>query len=143
MSKEIEQLLPHREPMIMIESLVEVESDSARATKTFSAGDYGVHKKHVLEPVLIECLAQTVAALQGHQARESGNAPALGMLAAVSNFTVHRPAATDAELEFAARIDRSIGPFRLVTGSVMQQGQLVAEGSLKFYIEQDATPDGV
>lgn len=136
MISEVEQLLPHREPMLMIESLVRVESDSATATKTFSSGDYGLEGRYVLEPVLIECLAQTVAALQGYHARKSGKEPSEGMLVGVNGFEFYRPAVADSELELNVNISRYIGPFCLATGHIKQQGQLIAEGSLKFYIEQ-------
>jgi 3-hydroxyacyl-[acyl-carrier-protein] dehydratase len=135
MISDIEQLVPHRKPMIMIESLVEVGSDSATARKTFSSGEYGLDGRYVLEPLLIECLAQTVAALQGYHARKSGGEASGGMLVSVDSFEIYHFAVADSELELKINISRYLGPFCFATGHIRQDGQLIAEGKMKFYIE--------
>jgi len=138
MTNDIEQILPHRKPMIMVDSLVHIERDSAMATKTFKSGDYGLHGRLVPEPLLIECLAQTVAALNGCHARLSGKGPARGMLAGVTGFKIHSPALADIPLELNVTISRFIGPFCLACGQIRQQDRLVAEGNLKFFLEEQA-----
>jgi predicted hotdog family 3-hydroxylacyl-ACP dehydratase len=135
MIDKINQLLPHREPMIMIDALVHIESDSATAIKTFSAGDYGLDGQYVSEPLLIECLAQTVAAAQGYHARKAGKAAPKGMLVGVNDFVINYPPVAGSELELNIKIDRHIGPFCFTKAYIRQQGRVIAQGELKLYIE--------
>ena len=135
-----ESLLPHRPPMVMIDSLLECGETSGTAVKTFSADSYGADGKAVSEPVLVECLAQTVAAMQGRQARDRGTSPAGGMLVGISDFRFHRPARLNEPLTLAVGVVRQLGSMLLAVGRVSQGGSLVAEGTLKFYV--GTAPDG-
>ena len=71
--------------MVMIDSLERFDDQTAEAVKTFARGDYGLDANgQVAEPILIECLAQTVAAGQGSLARARGQGQSEGMLVGVS-----------------------------------------------------------
>jgi predicted hotdog family 3-hydroxylacyl-ACP dehydratase len=140
MNDEMAALIPHRPPMVMIDALVRCDAAGAVATKTFVEGSYGVDGHRVLEPALIECLAQAVAAWHRRQAQESGRPsarPRRGMLVGVSGFTFHRPAEQGRELELTVEITKELGAFCLANGRVRQGGVAVAEGALKFYIEEE------
>lgn len=140
MNSELAPLLPHRPPMLMIGRLIACEKDSASAAKTFHPGDYGSEGGLVLEPSLIECLAQTMAAMQGRHAVDSHRAPQFGMLVGVSGFVFHRRAEVGRELILHVKTDASLPPFLLASGQVLQEGAIIAEGSLKFYVG-DAPPN--
>jgi predicted hotdog family 3-hydroxylacyl-ACP dehydratase len=128
------ELLPQRPPMVMIDELTHCDQTSATAVKTFSKHDYGAAEEGVLEPALIECLAQTMAAAYGLIARSAGEAPAIGMLVGVSNFRFHRRAAIGKILELSTSLLKRLGPLSLIKGSIRQDGVLIAEGELKFFV---------
>ena len=132
---EITALIPHRPPMLMIDALKRCDADSAVATKTFRAGSYGLHDGRVIEAALIECVAQAVAALHGSS---SGAQPHAGMLVGVTDFKYYSPAEADRELEVTVEITKRLGPLCMANGRVSQGEVPVAEGRLKFYIEEDA-----
>ena len=138
MDTELVNILPHRPPMVMIDSLVRCDTQSAVALKTFDRDDYGVSGDHVLEPALIECLAQTVAAMYGSLARASGLSPRMGMLVGVSDFRLYEPARLGLVLELVTEVTKRLGPFCMVTGTITQGETLVARGNLKFYVEDFA-----
>ena len=138
MNSKIEQLLPHRPPMIMIDSIVQFDEDSATATKTFTSGEYGVIKGDILESLLIESLAQTVAALHGHHARQFGGQTPQGMLVGVNNFEFYNKVKLDEKIELTVKITKCLGPFRLASGQIKQGSTLIAQGGVKFYIEENS-----
>jgi predicted hotdog family 3-hydroxylacyl-ACP dehydratase len=142
MDNELAQLLPHRPPMVMIDRLISCGDDTATAAKTFEPGGYGTEGDRVPAPALIECLAQTMAAMQGRRARESGRAAQFGMLVGVSGFVFHRPARCGRELTLRVKLETSLAPFLLASGEVREEDRLVAEGALKFYVG-DAPPQGM
>src|SRR5438876_80265 len=90
----VDNLLPHRAPMRCLDALTECTDTTATATVTFGADHFAVADGVVLEPALVECVAQTVAAALGYRARGQTGSARLGMLTVVSDFHIHtRPSA--------------------------------------------------
>ena len=133
-----EQIIPHRPPILMIGSFHRIDGAGAAAKQLFQAGDYAVEGERVTESALIECLAQAVAAIPGFAAKHQGRSPAPGMLVGVEDFEVFAPAMAGHELDILVKITRSLGPFSLAEGSISQDGEPVARGCLKLYVEDDS-----
>lgn len=133
-----EQIIPHRPPILMLRSWDKIDGTGAVAKQLFQAGDYAVEGERVAESALIECLAQAVAAIPGFAAMNQGRSPAQGMLVGVEDFEVFAPAMAGHELEIVVEITRSLGPFSLAEGSISQDGETVARGCLKLYVEDDS-----
>lgn len=135
MNLAIENLLPHRAPMRWIDALTECTPTTARATACFSADHFAVADGKVLETALVECVAQTIAATQGHRARLPGGSgrPTVGMLAAVANFKIHMPPPLGRTLDIEIQEIKKFGPMILVSGTIVCEGQIVAAGELTVY----------
>jgi predicted hotdog family 3-hydroxylacyl-ACP dehydratase len=135
MSIPLENLLPHRAPMLWIRALTRCTDTEATATTNFREEDFAVADGAVLETALVECMAQTVAAAQGERARRSGKAGAgvSGMLAAVTDLRVQAPAPLGKPLEIDVRELKRFGPMLLVSAEVKCEGQLIASGQLSLY----------
>jgi predicted hotdog family 3-hydroxylacyl-ACP dehydratase len=135
MSNPLDNLLPHRPPMLWIRALMRCTDTEATATATFQEGDFPVGNGAVSEIALVECIAQTVAAAQGERARRSGKsgAPIGGMLAAVTDFRIQAPAPVGKPLDIDVRELKRFGPMLLVSGQVKYEGQLIASGQLSLY----------
>lgn len=137
---EAEQLIPHRAPMRMIDELIEIEDDTGRARVRFGRDHLGVAGGRVMAAALVECMAQTMAAMQGYIDRnaEPNNDvdeedPGLGMLTGVSNFEVHFQPEADAELIISVTERKKLGRMHLIAGEIRCDGRIVAEGELKLY----------
>ncbi len=139
-----EELIPHRAPMTMVDVLVESGGGAARGEVTFPEDHLGVSGGRVLESALVECVAQTTAAMKGLDAGaarflnrpqagggDAGDAP--GMLAGVAAFRIVRQPRAGELLEIRVREEKSLGPMSLVAGQVLAGGEVVAEGQLKLY----------
>jgi predicted hotdog family 3-hydroxylacyl-ACP dehydratase len=135
MSIALENLLPHRAPMLWIEALTRCTETEASATVRFKDGDFAVEDGVVSETALVECMAQTVAAAQGQRAHDAGKTGASmgGMLAAVSDFRIQGPTPIGKPLQIEVRQLKRFGPMLLVFGEVKCEGQLIASGQLSLY----------
>lgn len=135
MSATLELLLPHRAPMRWLDALTECTPTTARATVCFTADHFAVAEGVVIETALVECVAQTIAAAQGHRARLAGKsgAPSVGMLAAIANFKIHAPPPLGKTLEIEINELKKFGPLMLVSGGVTCAGQTIATGELTVY----------
>ncbi len=134
MFKEITQIIPHRHPMVMIDGYQRTSDDSALSEKSFCAGDYGCSNGTVIDSILIECLAQTVAAHHGHRALQEKNLePAMGMLVAVDTFDFFHPVPEDATISISIEKTDQVGPFNIMKGEIAFKGKLMARGQIKIY----------
>jgi predicted hotdog family 3-hydroxylacyl-ACP dehydratase len=135
MSTALENLLPHRLPMLWIRALTRCTDTEATATANFQEGDFALHNGAICETALVECVAQTVAAAQGERAHRSGKTGATvgGMLAAVTDFRIQAPAPIGKPLDIDVRELRRFGPMLLVSGEVRCEGELIASGQLSLY----------
>jgi 3-hydroxyacyl-[acyl-carrier-protein] dehydratase len=134
MFKEIYRIVPHRYPMIMIDGYKRVSEDSALAEKSFSARDYGCSNGTVLDGVLIECIAQTVAAHHGYKLlQEENGRPVNGMLVSVDTFEFFHSVPDNATISISIEIIDRIGAFILIKGEIKLKETLVAMGQIKVF----------
>jgi predicted hotdog family 3-hydroxylacyl-ACP dehydratase len=132
----IENLIPHRPPMRWINALTgSVEKDFS-AHACFSESDYCVADGKVLETALIECAAQTVAAVLGHRQQTGGESKrdaGMGMLVAVADFKVHARPPAGKNLRIEVRERRRLGPMLMIGAKISGDGEIFAEGNLSLY----------
>ena len=118
--------------MRFIDTLTHCDDTTACATACFSADHFAVNDGRVLEAALVECVAQTFAAALGYGAK-GGQPPAVGMLAAVTDFQIHVRPAAGRTLEISVREKKRLGSMRLVAGTITCDDQLIATGDLTVY----------
>ncbi|HBA60698.1 MAG TPA: hypothetical protein DCZ92_07740 [Elusimicrobia bacterium] len=118
----------------MIDALLEASETRGAAAKTFRRGDYGVSGGAVAEPALIECAAQTVAAMFGYLARSGARASGLGFLAGVSLFSFNRRPELDEPLRIEVEVTRNLGPMFIVEAKILSGARRIAGGELKLYL---------
>jgi predicted hotdog family 3-hydroxylacyl-ACP dehydratase len=127
-----ETLIPHRPPMRFIDTLTHCDDTSARATAHFNVDDFAVSNGLVLEAALVECVAQTLAAGLAYGNR-GDHPPALGMLAAVTDFQILTRPAAGVDLRIEVHERKRLGPMRLISGTITCDGKLIASGELTVY----------
>jgi len=140
MYRDIKKIIPHRDPMVMIDGYHKIDSDHASAEKTFHSGDYGVCNGYILDSILIECVAQTVAAHLGYkyivEKSEKGQAKK-GMLVSVDTFAFLSRARKGSTVHIKIKKTNELGAFKMFNGKLLIDDQLIAEGDLKLYeVEQ-------
>ena len=91
----------------------------------------------VLDSILIECLAQTVAAHHGYKSLKKNQKPAMGMLVSVDTFHFFHPVPEDASISIFIEKTDQIGPFSIMKGKIDIKGKLVASGQIKIYTPEN------
>src|SRR5665213_2570086 len=130
----IEEIIPHREPIIMIDALLEVAPKRGVAAKKFRRQDYGVRGDRVCETALVECLAQTTTALLGYGNRQSPGEEGLGLLVGLSSFSFTRRPKLEEPLLIEACLGKSFEKIIKVKGKVIAGeigGECIAGGEFK------------
>lgn len=131
---ELDDLLPHRPPMRLIDRVVAVGEEHAVAEATIAPGMPFCGPGGLPAWVLVELFAQTAALIGGHRARLAGGVAAQGYLLGTRRFTASAPTVPlGATLRLEARGEMSeatgMGSYRCHTVG----GDLAAECVLSVY----------
>ena len=119
------EAIPHRPPIRCVERLV--EATPAHAVAEARAAE-------AWEPWLIEGLAQTAALLNATAYGETQR----GMLVQVRRFDIVRPPRANERLTMRVDVVLRLSPVHLLKGEVRDaDGEVIATGELKFYVEPD------
>lgn len=134
------ELLPHREPMLLLDEIREVGEEHIVCAYTVSEDSPFVVQSR-LEPVgLLETLAQAMAAFVGHQGRlAGGDTIPMGFVVGASSVTFAdtEVLAGDA-LVVEAWQREAVGGYGSFDGRVLREDEVVCEGTLKVYREGGA-----
>jgi 3-hydroxyacyl-[acyl-carrier-protein] dehydratase len=135
---EIEAILPHREPFLMIDEVVELEpGERVVARKTVRRDEWYLAGHFPGRPVMpgvliVEAMAQTgaVAVLS-----EEENRGRLALFAGIDGVRFKRLVAPGDELELTCELERVRGPIGRGKARATVGSELAARGTLTFALE--------
>jgi 3-hydroxyacyl-[acyl-carrier-protein] dehydratase len=137
--EQIEEILPHREPFLLIDEVVELEPGRrAVARKTVREDEWYLAGHFPGRPVMpgvliVEAMAQTgaVAVLS-----EEENRGRLALFAGIDDLRFKRIVEPGDELELRCELERVRGPIGRGKASARVRGELAARGTLTFAVER-------
>lgn len=132
---EIEQVIPHRYPFLLVDRIVELEVGrrgvgikNVTANEWFFQGHFPGRK--VMPGVLIvEALAQVAAVTMLKGVDYAGKTP---MFAGIENMRFRRPVVPGDQLRLEFTLERMRGPIGKGTVEATVAGQVVAGGTVTF-----------
>lgn len=129
------RFIPHRPPMLQIDTLDEVSPEEAVVSARVDIGNLLVDAQTGLADVgLIEMLAQAYAARQGYADMTAGLPIRGGYLVGLRGVRLLGRARIGDHLRISLRTLMSMDGFALVEGTVQRNDELLAEGTLKLWI---------
>jgi predicted hotdog family 3-hydroxylacyl-ACP dehydratase len=88
----IEELVPHKDTMLLIDRMVAAEGETVRSETTIRADNIFFQAgRGVPAYVGFELMAQTISAYDGLRRRENGKPPAIGFLLGCRKYSTARP----------------------------------------------------
>jgi 3-hydroxyacyl-[acyl-carrier-protein] dehydratase len=129
--KKIKQVLPHRYPFLMIDSVVTVDPGRrAVAVKTISLDDFFIGGHFPQRPSLPEALIVEALAQTGGIAMLSAKEGGMGMLVRVEEMQFVKTVRPGNLLTLAAEVEFSFGGMAKVRVKAESGGEMVAHGIL-------------
>ena len=131
--KEIEKLLPHREPMLLIDELINIKKlFSATAIVNIKKDSFFVQGHFPGEPVMpgvliVEAFGQAAAALTAHGLDKSTYENKLVFLMSVDKARFRSPVIPDCELHLEIEAIRSHGRVWKYKGTAKVDGKRMAD----------------
>jgi 3-hydroxyacyl-[acyl-carrier-protein] dehydratase len=136
---EIEQILPHRPPFLLIDEIIELEPGArVRARKRVSADEWYLAGHFPGRPIMpgvliVEAMAQTgaVAVLAAEENRGK-----LALFAGIDDCRFKRVVEPGEELELTCDLERVRGPVGRGKATATVAGDLRARATLTFAVER-------
>ena len=140
MSSELEQMLPHKSSMVLVDRLISSNDHSAIVEATIKA-DYPFTGESVGTWVGLELMAQSAAVLAKLTKQAHSDKASLGFLLGSRSFTAHVPkfmpgqkVTIEIELDPAGEGQTMVNARGMVKDPT---GQVICEGSLTLYEPND------
>lgn len=133
---EIEQLIPQRSPVRMVDRLSEVEGETAVTLLTIRPDNYFLEPDGTLtEAGIIEHIAQSASALAGYLTREQGisNVP-VGYIGEVRNFHHYRSPRIGDVLKTVVTREGVFDDITCISGETWVSNERIAGLQMKIYI---------
>ncbi|MCY1005241.1 hypothetical protein OV079_06570 [Nannocystis pusilla] len=126
----VAELVPQRPPMLLLDEVVAAGADDITCAAQVRPDNLFVIDGRVHASVLLEYMAQAIAAFAGLRARADHQPPALGLIAACRNFDLHAEhlAVGDPLQIVATRV--FAGAMAEYRAAVTRRGQPLAEAVL-------------
>lgn len=127
----IQQAIPHRAPMLLVDKIVEQTPDSIVCEKTFREEEYffqGHYPEYPICPgvILCECGAQTGAILLSSLIEEGEGVPVLTKMDGVRFKRIVRPGDT---IQINVKLDEQLSGAFYLTAQIKCEGKLAARFS--------------
>jgi predicted hotdog family 3-hydroxylacyl-ACP dehydratase len=134
--EQVKELIPQREPMIMIDAFYGATEDEAETGLTVEAGNIFCSAEGVFtEPGLVEHIAQSASAFAGYKAVKSGSPAPLGFIGEVRKFGIHFLPGAGSELRTKIKVVSEALGVTLLNCETVSGDRIAAQGQMKIYIK--------
>lgn len=132
--KEVLNMIPQKEPMAMIDTIIEVSAQKAITGLTITKENIFCEDGFFQAPGLSENIAQTAAAQVGYLSHQAGEEPPVGFIGAIKNLTIEQLPEIGDQLITEIEIEHEIMNFTLINGISKVGETIMAKCQMKIFI---------
>ena len=132
---DIHTLLPQQEPFVMIDRLVHFDPVRTVTTLEVRSDNIFADDGHLSVAGLNENIAQTCAARMGYISCSSGEKVKIGVIGAITGFSVNRTPLVGEVLTTTIDVVQEVFNVTLVHSTVMVGEEVIAETDLKIALQ--------
>ena len=134
-SVDVHRLLPQQEPFVMIDRLVHYDPVRTVTTLQVRPDNIFADEGHLSVAGLNENIAQTCAARMGYISFSSGERVKIGVIGAITNFSVSRTPLVGEVLTTTIDVVQEVFQVTLVHAMVRVGDEVIAETDLKIALQ--------
>lgn len=134
----IEQLIPQRAPMLMVDELLEADGEEAKTAFTVRPDNLFIGEGGWLEETgLMEHMAQSASALAGYIAVGAGaENPPVGYIGEIKHFHCYRRPHVGDRLHTTVRLGTEVNGVTLATAESRVDGEVAADVQMKIFVRK-------
>lgn len=142
LSVPVESLIPHRKPMCLIDRLIELKDQGGTVEASVPHEHALIASDGRLDSLAVaEMIAQSYAAVKGYDDRHSGKPVHRGFLVGIRKLQFWGTAFAGDLLRINVKTVGAIAGFAVVTGAVFRHQELLADGEIKLWIQDNDQAD--
>ena len=132
------QLIPQRNPIIMVHDLVDAEGDICHTTLSVEPDNFFMEDDGKMsEAGLIEHIAQSASAFAGYRCAIKNEPAPVGYIGEVKNFHCYARPAAGSILETEINFGAEVNGITIMSGSTKCNGELIADTKMKIFVTQE------
>ena len=131
---DIKELIPQREPFIMIDKLLFADEDFTKTSFTINSENLFCRNGYFSEAGLIETMSQTGAAGIGFYTKNNNLPTPIGFIGALKNLKIHFLPEVDSVIEGEMRIETKMVNVSIAKAKIICNQKIAAEGEFKIFI---------
>ncbi|MGZ3863740.1 MAG: 3-hydroxyacyl-ACP dehydratase [Bacteroidia bacterium] len=130
----IEEYIPQRPPVVMIDSLI--SCDEVKTVTEFTVSDEKIFVSggFLQEPGIMENMAQTAAAKAGYEVKQKGIKPLIGFIGAIKGLKIFYLPKTGDIVRTTSVIKTEVMGITLIEASSEANGAKIAECEMKIVL---------
>lgn len=128
--------IPQAPPFEMIDQLVKIENGHTTTQLTILAENILVHNQYLTTAGLIENMAQTAAAGSGFESYNNNEAPKVGFIGAIKDFSANRLPKVGETITTTISPLHTIGNVQIVRGEVILNNEIIASAEYKIFLNE-------
>jgi 3-hydroxymyristoyl/3-hydroxydecanoyl-(acyl carrier protein) dehydratase len=133
----IKKLIPQREPIIMVDSLLYFSENNVVSGLTISEDNIFVQQGYLTEPGIIEHMAQTVALYTGYHFYIENQVAPEGYIGAIKGVHIHKMPKIGDRIETEVEILQEIMGVTLVKGTTRLQDEIICTAEMKTVLKDN------
>ncbi|MES1218442.1 MAG: 3-hydroxyacyl-ACP dehydratase [Bacteroidota bacterium] len=133
---DILNFIPQRDPFVMIDQLIACDETSAVTLLTVRPDNFFANSGVLMEPALVENIAQTAAVRIGYICKQENKPVPIGYIAAIQHLVVKKLPRTGDSLQTEIVVKNKVLNVTIVTGNVKVNDEIVASCEMKIFISQ-------
>lgn len=137
-TSKIEDLIPQRSPIMMVDELLRVEGDDCECQLTVRENNFFLEPDGmVAEPGVIEHIAQSASAFAGARAvAEGATEPPVGYIGEVKNFRLMRRPKVGEILRTVITMGATVNGVTIINGIARVGEEIIAETQMKIFVKE-------
>lgn len=135
---DIQQYLPHREPMLMVDSILEIGNEEVITTFKIKGDNVFIENEKFSEVGLIENMAQTSSATFGHTFFESENkkVKVIGFITNIKSVKIHNTPKIGEEIISKAKLVSRFENICHISCQSFVENQMITEAEINLFIKE-------
>ena len=127
-------LVPHRNRMLLIDSLDEFDKNMGRAGLHIPGENLFIAKDGRLDSIAyVEFLAQLIAAHSGYESKLDKSDPKVGFLVGIKDFSIYESIAIGDIVDLQIKKEYEFDQINFVIGKILYKNHVIAEGTLTVW----------
>lgn len=138
-TNKIEELIPQRSPIMMVDELLSVVNDDCTCCLLIREDNFFLEEDGMItECGVLEHIAQSASAFAGYRAVvEGATKPPVGYIGEVKNFQLYRRPKLGEILHTTISMGATLGGVTIISGITLIGDELVAKTQMKIYVRED------